>query len=111
MLVTLLTASFAWHATEDAPPEGGRWISESELKEHDGSDPEKPIYLVIMRRVYDVTKGAEHYAKGKSYNVFVGKDNSRAFLGHEASRGGRPLSDVSGLTEQEMGEMNNWVSF
>ena len=35
-----------------------------ELKEFDGSDENKPLYLAVNYKVYDVTKGKTFYGKG-----------------------------------------------
>jgi len=86
-------------------------FTRDEIAEFDGSDPSKPLYLVIKKRVYDVTSGRKHYGKGASYNVFVGKDNTRAFLGQEAREGEPPLSDLSKLSKEEMESIDNWVKF
>ena len=53
-------------------------MSLEELKEYDGSDPSKPIYLAIRGRVYDVTVGKDFYEPGGPYHLFAGKDCSRA---------------------------------
>ena len=51
-----------------------------ELAQYDGSDPEKPIYLSLMGKVFDVSAGGKYYAKGGSYGYFSGKDASRAYV-------------------------------
>lgn len=69
-------------------------ISPNDLAQYNGLDPEKPIYIAIKGRVFDVTAKREMYGKDKGYNVFAGKDASKGlgefiqnFLGKE--RGGR----------------------
>jgi predicted heme/steroid binding protein len=42
-------------------------LTPEQLAEHDGSDPEKPIYLAIKGRVYDVSAGAQYYGKVRFY--------------------------------------------
>ena len=39
----------------------------------------RTIYLSILGDVFDVTAGAQHYAKGQAYHHFAGADASRAF--------------------------------
>lgn len=51
-------------------------ISIATLSQHDGSDPNKPIYLAIKGTVFDVTAKKEMYGPGGSYNIFAGKDGS-----------------------------------
>lgn len=48
-----------------------------QLKEFDGSDPEKPIYLALDGAVYDVTAGKEYYQTDGSYHYLAGKDSSK----------------------------------
>jgi membrane-associated progesterone receptor component len=58
-----------------APPKSDP-ISIAALSQHDGSDPNKPIYLAIKGTVFDVTAKKEMYGPGGSYNIFAGKDGS-----------------------------------
>lgn len=49
----------------------GKLIHINELKEYNGI--EKPeLYLVILGKIYNVTKGWNHYGPNQSYHVFVG---------------------------------------
>jgi len=50
-----------------------------ELRQYDGSDPEKPILIGISGKVYDVTRGAMFYGRGAAYNVFAGRDATLGF--------------------------------
>lgn len=53
---------------------------EKELLFYDGvHEPLAPLYLAIKGRVYDVSQGARHYAPGRSYHSFLGRDATRAF--------------------------------
>lgn len=47
-----------------------------QLKEFDGSNPDKPIYLALDGFVYDVTEGKEFYQPGGAYHNLAGKDSS-----------------------------------
>lgn len=51
-----------------------------DLKQYDGTIESNPLYLVVLNQVYDVTEGKQYYEKGQGYNIFVGKDSSRAFV-------------------------------
>ena len=43
-------------------------------------DSSIPIYLAVLGRVFDVTKGADYYGPGAGgYSGFAGRDGSRAF--------------------------------
>jgi predicted heme/steroid binding protein len=56
-------------------------ISVAELRQYDGTDPSKPIYVAIKGRVFDVSHKKEMYGKGTGYNVFAGKDASKGLGG------------------------------
>ncbi|XP_052106538.1 neudesin-like [Mytilus californianus] len=58
--------------------EPAKIFSESELRQFDGSDSEKPVYLAVRGVVFDVTEGKDFYGKGAAYNQLAGKDASYA---------------------------------
>lgn len=47
---------------------------------YNGTDPDQPIYLAINGTVFDVTAGRHTYGPGGSYEVFAGRDATRAFV-------------------------------
>lgn len=50
---------------------GSRLFYKDELKQYNGID--KPeLYLVILGKVYNVTRGKSHYGPNQAYHVFVG---------------------------------------
>jgi hypothetical protein len=71
-------------------------LTAEQLKKFDSSDPDEPIYLAVLGRVFDVTRGfilsfvgsiylivfrKKHYTKKKGgYGLFAGRDGSRAFV-------------------------------
>lgn len=48
-----------------------------DLRQYNGTDPNKPILLAVKGIVYDVSSKADMYGPGKAYNCFVGKDATR----------------------------------
>lgn len=56
-----------------------RVFSKEELWDHRGVDPELPLLLGFNCSVYDVTTGTGFYGIGNGYNVFAGRDATRAF--------------------------------
>ncbi|KZS98649.1 progesterone binding protein [Sistotremastrum niveocremeum HHB9708] len=80
------------------------------LKEFDGSNPSKPIFVSIKGTVFDVTSKKDTYGAGCSYNVFAGKDGSRA-LGKSTLKEDEAIPDYSGLNEAEMKILNDWHGF
>ncbi|OSD04112.1 progesterone binding protein [Trametes coccinea BRFM310] len=95
--------------TDLAPPRDDPFTVE-QLKQYDGSDPSKPIYVAIKGTVFDVTRKADTYGKGKSYNIFAGKDASRA-LGMSSLKDEDAVSDYSTLSEGDMKTLNDWFDF
>lgn len=97
-----------------------------QLREFDGSDPSKPIYVAIKGTVtsrhspspliqyegaiFDVSKKVDVYGKGKSYNLFAGKDASKA-LGMSSLKPEDAVSDYSTLPENERKVLEDWYSF
>ncbi|KAF9241859.1 cytochrome b5 [Melanogaster broomeanus] len=82
----------------------------SELAQYDGSDPSKPIYVSIKGDVFDVTRKQDVYGKGKSYNIFAGKDGSRG-LGKSSLKVEDAVPDYSVLPENEMKVLDDWHAF
>ncbi|EED79913.1 predicted protein, partial [Postia placenta Mad-698-R] len=85
-------------------------ITLEELKQYDGSDPSKPIYVAIKGTVFDVSHKRDTYGPGKSYNLFTGKDASRA-LGMSSLKEEDAISDYSTLSEADTKTLNDWHSF
>lgn len=97
-----------------------------QLKKFDGSDPSKPIYVAIKGiivfsavsppthnlegTIFDVSKKIDVYGKGGSYNLFAGKDASKA-LGMSSLKPEDAISDYSTLPENEMKVLDEWYSF
>jgi predicted heme/steroid binding protein len=48
-----------------------------ELKQYDGTDPQKPIYIAMNGYIYDVSAGRSFYETGGSYHYLAGKDSSQ----------------------------------
>ncbi|KAL3268184.1 hypothetical protein HHI36_007310 [Cryptolaemus montrouzieri] len=86
-----------------------RMLTKYSLAQSDGK--ESPyLYLSILGKVFDVTKGKKHYGPGASYNYFVGKDATRNFVdGNFECK--KDCDDVTGLTAQELRTLVNWEKF
>lgn len=54
-------------------------LTAGELAQYDGVQYEN-LYLSVLGSVFDVSSGAQHYAKGSSYHYFIGKDFSSALI-------------------------------
>ncbi|KAJ3561113.1 hypothetical protein NP233_g10393 [Leucocoprinus birnbaumii] len=92
-----------------APPKDDPFTTE-ELRQYDGSDPSKPIYVAIKGDIFDVSHKVDSYGPGKSYNVFAGKDGSRG-LGLSSLKTEDAVADYSTLDEKSMKVLDDWHSF
>lgn len=73
-------------------------VTPDELVQHDGSDTQIPIYIVLDGYVYDVTAGRTFYGQGGVYHYLAGKDSSKAlhFMGGDIIREKYPIVGVLG---------------
>ncbi|KAK5115154.1 hypothetical protein LTR85_009912 [Meristemomyces frigidus] len=55
-------------------------LTDAELRAYDGSDPEKPLYIAIDGRIFDVSSGRGFYGPGGHYGHFAGRDATRAWV-------------------------------
>uniref|UniRef100_A0A7N0V5G7 Cytochrome b5 heme-binding domain-containing protein n=1 Tax=Kalanchoe fedtschenkoi TaxID=63787 RepID=A0A7N0V5G7_KALFE len=82
-------------------------LSAEQLREFDGSDLSKPIYLAVKGRIFDVTSGKSFYGPGGAYEMFAGKDASRA-LAKMSKNEEDVVADIEGLSNKEMGVLSDW---
>jgi len=85
-------------------------LTAAQLKEFDGSNPEKPIYVAIKGQVYDVSASRDMYTPPKGYSVFAGKDASKA-LGKSSLKAEDAIADYSDLNAEELDTLNKWEEF
>jgi len=78
----------------------------SKFKGENGS----PIYLALMGRVYDVTKGKDFYGPGGGYSFFTGTDGTRAFVTGDFTPSGL-TDDISDLDDGDYLGVKNWIDF
>ncbi|KAK1231410.1 hypothetical protein PQX77_005473 [Marasmius sp. AFHP31] len=104
------TKSIMQPARTDLTPPKDDPFTQEHLKEFDGSDPSKPIYVSIKGTVFDVTHKKDVYGPGKSYNIFAGKDGSRG-LGLSSLKTEDAVPDYSVLDEKDMKTLNDWHEF
>lgn len=116
LALALCAVATTWYAS--APPRrppaahetgGERVFTPGELASFDGTQG-RPIYLAILGTVYDVSSGAQHYARGKSYAHMAGRDATRSFGVGQA--GGAGLTDdTAGLSDAELQGVWEWHGF
>ncbi|XP_005091431.1 neudesin isoform X2 [Aplysia californica] len=83
-----------------------RVFTAEELKEYDGSNSDKPLYMGIKGVVFDVSKGERFYGKDAPYNVLVGIDSTRAVAKMSLEK--EDLNhDISGLSESTLKSLDD----
>ncbi|VEU34882.1 unnamed protein product [Pseudo-nitzschia multistriata] len=81
-----------------------------ELEEFGNGRNGNPIYLSVFGRVYDVSKGTKFYGPDANYNMFAGKDVTRALcLGRKEAE--FLVRSTEGLDEKQIEEGKRWLSF
>lgn len=82
-------------------------VTEEELKDYDGNNPEKPLLMAIKGQIYDVSQSRMFYGPGGPYALFAGKDASRALA--KMSFEEKDLTgDISGLGPFELEALQDW---
>jgi membrane-associated progesterone receptor component len=89
-----------------------RELTLQQLKEFNGEDTSKPLYVGINGKVYDVSEEREMYSKPSSYHVFTGTDATRLFAKNSVNiQDVTPLGSTEGLTEKELKALKSWEDF
>ena len=86
-----------------------RLFSREELSKYTG-EKGGDVYIAILGRVYDVTRGRKHYGPGGGYSFFSGRDGSRAFVSGDFTEKGL-TDDVTGFTGAEVLSLEEWKDF
>ncbi|XP_065663562.1 neuferricin [Hydra vulgaris] len=81
--------------------------SKEELSKFRG-DVGEDLYISILGKVFDVSKGYKHYGKGGAYNFFTGKDASRAFVTGDFSDSGL-VENIDNLNPDDYLGLLNWL--
>lgn len=68
------------------------------------------LLIRCVGTVFDVTRKVDVYGKGKSYNLFAGKDASRA-LGKSSLSEEDAVSDYTVLPDNELKVLDEWEAF
>ncbi|CAM0134828.1 hypothetical protein VKS41_000612 [Umbelopsis sp. WA50703] len=92
------------------PPPKDDLIDPAYMAQCDGSNPDMPIYVAIRGHVFDVSNNRDAYGPGKGYNVFCGKDSSKA-LGKSSLKPEDCVPDISQLSEKELHTLDQWFAF
>ncbi|GAA6021107.1 hypothetical protein JCM11491_004418 [Sporobolomyces phaffii] len=85
-------------------------FTKAQLAKYNGADPDTPIYVAIKGKIYDVSAKRDMYGPGCGYNVFTGKDASKA-LGKSSLKPEDADSDYSSLTAEEKQVLDDWEKY
>ncbi|PBC34240.1 membrane-associated progesterone receptor component 1 [Apis laboriosa] len=88
-------------------PQLRRDFTLEELKKYNGKGPDGRILIAINGSIYDCTCGAHFYGPGAPYEVFGGKDISRA-LAKFSLETSQEYDDLSDLKTGEMESIREW---
>ncbi|XP_051138153.1 membrane steroid-binding protein 2-like [Andrographis paniculata] len=89
------------------PPVEVGEITGEELKQYDGTDPNKPLLMAIKGQIYDISQSRMFYGPGGPYALFAGKDASRALA--KMSFDDKDLNgDLTGLGAFELEALQDW---
>lgn len=115
----ILVSFFKWfHGSKESTPrsEDGkvqadpdRVFTKEELAKYKGENG-GDIYLAMMGRVFDVTRGRDFYGPGGGYSFFSGIDGSRAFVTGDFKPEGL-IDDIAGLGDQDYIGLRDWLDF
>lgn len=101
---------------DDDLPDPNRIVSKEELERNNGQGdiPDNyataPIYIGAGDKVYDMSfGGVTFYGKGCSYNVFAGRDASRALALMSLDPKDAMNPDISDLDEKKIKVLNDWI--
>ena len=94
-----------WRHAGGSPDERKIWHT-PELKEI--AEQQKPLLLVVVGEVFDVSSGKDFYGQGQAYNCFAGRDATRAMakLSFEEEHLNNPNSDD--LNALEKSNLDDW---
>lgn len=92
-----------------APPRYDPFTQE-QLKMYNGSNPEQPVYVAIKGTIFDVTRRADTYGPGGSYNILAGKDASRC-LARSTLKPEDVGAECGDLSEKQRKVLDEWYVF
>lgn len=97
----------------DAPSTVFRTYTPHTLLPFNGED-DKPVYLAVRGRVFDVTRGRNFYGPGGPYSNFAGRDASRGLACGSFDEDmltkdlDGPLDKLEGLDGEQMEALQGW---
>ncbi len=84
------------------------FLTRQELKQFNGEDETKPIFVAIRSRIYDVSSRPDMYGQGGGYNLFAGIEASRALAKSSFEKSDLENPDLSDLSFMEKDTLLHW---
>ncbi|OQD76155.1 hypothetical protein PENDEC_c005G05528 [Penicillium decumbens] len=121
ILLSLFVVLLYWHFRPTPPvvlPRGPdpivfRTYTPKTLIEFNG-EGDRPVFLAVRGRVFDVTPGKNFYGPGGPYENFAGRDASRG-LAHQSFDEemltkdlSAPLDDLKDLDDEQLENLQSW---
>jgi len=85
-----------------------RPFTKEELRQYDGAE-NRPIYIGVKGKIYDVSSRGEFYGPGGPYNCFAGRDASRALALGSLEEKDVENSSLEGLAAGELETLEEWI--
>merc|ERR1711868_58590 len=91
------------------PPKLVKDMTLKELRRYNGKDEQK-ICLAIKGEIFDVTRGRNFYGPGGPYDVFAGREASRAFANFSTDEEMLKMEkdDLSDLNAGQISQLEDW---
>ncbi|GIL51282.1 hypothetical protein Vafri_7313 [Volvox africanus] len=86
-----------------------RTFTASELSMYDGSDGDKPVYIAVKGIVYDVSAARDFYGKGGPYEIFAGRECSRALAIMKVDLAACN-DNLADCTAQQLKTLEDWIT-
>ncbi|GIM03276.1 hypothetical protein Vretimale_8042 [Volvox reticuliferus] len=81
----------------------------SELSMYNGSEGDKPVYIAVKGIVYDVSASRDFYGKGGPYEVFAGRECSRALAIMKVDLAACN-DNLADCTAQQLKTLEDWIT-
>jgi len=85
-----------------------RPFTKEELRQYDGTE-NRPIYIGVKGKVYDVSSRGEFYGPEGPYHCFAGRDASRALALGSLEAKDVENSSLEGLAAGELETLEEWI--
>eukprot|EP00943_MAST-04B_sp_MAST-4B-sp1_P002055 g2055.t1 len=80
------------------------------VKSNGKDTPKRPLYLAVLGKVFDVTRGRSFYGEGGGYDFFTGIDGTRAFVSGNFTKEGL-IDDIDDFDDEQLLGVDHWLQF